>query len=111
MPRIRVPSDPKLEEFYTLHPDRVEGPLKILVDNTKEPKDPEFISARDATKDLKWRVSSIIIISGEVVAINYNEGHVQVIGIYFWDANHKQWVVSTEHGGVLRERAYPASEK
>ena len=110
-PRIQFPSNPKLEEHYALHPDRVEGPLKILVDNTKELKAPEFISARDANKNLQWRVSSIIVISADVVAIKYNEGHVEVIGIYTWDHSHNQWIVATEHGGTIRERAYAASEK
>lgn len=108
--RIQIPSDPKLEELYALHPDRIENPLKILIDNTKEPKNHEFISASGATKNLKWRASSIIIVSPEVVAIKYDEGHIQVVGIYTWNSEHKQWVVSTEYGGTLRERAYAATK-
>ena len=80
--------------------------MKPLILQLQQEKPSDFISAADATKTLKWRLQHFTIISGDVVAVNFTEGHVDVIGIFVRDVDEKQWKLATEVGGHFRTRVY-----
>ena len=80
--------------------------MKPLIRKLQEPQDSDFISATDATAKLKWRLQHFTIISGDVAAANFTEGHVDVIGIFVRNHAKKQWEVTTEVGGRFKVRVY-----
>ena len=80
--------------------------IKPLILQLQEPKDGDFISAAGAGAALKWRLQNFTIVSGDVVAANFTEGHIDVIGIFVRNTAKKQWELSTEVGGHFKVHVY-----
>jgi hypothetical protein len=80
--------------------------MKPLILQLQQDKPSDFISAGDANGTLKWRLQHFTIISGDVVAVNFTEGHVDVIGIFVRDFKEKRWKLATEFGGIFKTRFY-----
>jgi hypothetical protein len=80
--------------------------VKPLILQLQEPKDNDFISAGGAKATLNWRLQIFIIVSGDVVAANFTEGHIEVIGIFVRNTAKKQWELSTEVGGRFKVHVY-----
>lgn len=80
--------------------------IKPLILQLQEPKNSDFISAAGAGPTLKWRLQNFTIISGDVVAANFSEGHIEVIGIFVRNTAKKQWELSTEVGGSFKIQVY-----
>jgi hypothetical protein len=88
--------------------------MKPLIRKLQDPKESDFISAGDASPNLKWRLQHFTIISGDVAAVNFTEGHVEVIGVFVRNHAKKQWELTTEVGGRFKTRVYadePADPK
>ena len=77
-----------------------------LILHLQEPKDGDFISAAGAGAALKWRLQNLTIVSGDVVAASFTEGHIDVIGIFVRNTAKKQWELSTEVGGRFKVQVY-----
>ena len=103
----------------TYSPERARKPviydsMKPLIRKVQEPKVSDFIAADGATPNLKWHLQHFTIISGDVAAVNFTEGHVDVIGIFVRNHAKKQWELTTEVGGRFKTRVYvdaPAEQK
>ena len=80
--------------------------IKPLILHFQEPKNSDFISATGAGANLKWRLQNFTIISGDIVAANFTEGHIDVIGVFVRNTAKKQWELSTEVGGRFVTRIY-----
>jgi hypothetical protein len=80
--------------------------MKPLIQKLQDPKDSDFISAAGAAPNLKWRLQHFTIISEDVAAVNFTEGHVDTIGIYVRNRAKKQWELKTEVGGHFKTRVY-----
>jgi len=80
--------------------------MKPLIRMLQDPKDSDFISAGDASANLKWRLQHFTILSGDVAAVNFSEGHVDVIGVFVRNHARKQWELTTEAGGRFKTRVY-----
>ena len=80
--------------------------MKPLILQLQEPKDSDFISAAGAGATLKWRLQNFTIVSEDVVAANFTEGHIDVIGIFVRNTAKKQWELSTEVGGRFKVQVY-----
>ncbi len=85
--------------------------MKPLIRKLQDPKDSDFISAGDASTNLKWRLQHFTIISGDVAAVNFTEGHVDVIGVFVRNHAKKQWELTTEVGGRFKTREYADEPK
>ncbi len=77
-----------------------------LISHLKEPRESDFISATDAKPTLKWRGERLTIISNDVVAVSYTEGHVGVIGIYVRNEKERRWDLKSEIHGTFRVRSF-----
>jgi len=80
--------------------------VKPLVLELQQPKDSDFISAAGAGANLKWRLESVTIISPDLVAVSFTEGHVIVIGVFVRNTVKNEWELSTEVGGHFATRVY-----
>jgi hypothetical protein len=88
--------------------------MKPLIWKLQDTKDSDFISAGDASANLKWWLQHFTIISEDVAAVNFTEGHVDVIGVFVRNHAKKQWELTTEVGGRFKTRVYadePADPK
>ncbi len=81
--------------------------VKILIEHLREPMDPDFIKVEGASKsDLKWRVQNMTILSSDVVAVNFTEGHIEVLAVYVRNRKLNQLDLKTEVHGIFRERFF-----
>ena len=80
--------------------------MKPLILQLQQAKPGDFISAAGAKDTLKWRLQHFTIISAEVVAVKFTEGHVIVIGIFTHNTTKKQWELATEVGGQFKTKIY-----
>lgn len=80
--------------------------ILFLIAHLREPKESEFIASGDAKKALKWRVGELNIVSPEVVAVAFNEGHVVVIGIYVRNHKRRAWDLKAEVNGTFKVRSF-----
>jgi hypothetical protein len=80
--------------------------MKPLIRKLQDPKNSDFISGGDASTNLKWRLQHFTIISGDVAAVNFTEGHVDVIGVFVRNHAKNQWELTTEVGGRFKTRVY-----
>ncbi len=80
--------------------------MKPLIRKLQDPKGGDFIAADGAGPKLNWRLQHFTIISGEVAAANFTEGHVEVIGVFVRNPAKKQWELTTQVGGRFKIRVY-----
>lgn len=80
--------------------------MKPLIRKLQDPMVSDFIAADGAGPKLMWRLQHFTIISGDVAAANFTEGHVDVIGIFVRNHLKKQWELTTEVGGRFKTRVY-----
>ncbi len=80
--------------------------MKPLILQLQQAKPGDFISAAGAKDTLKWRLQHFTIISGDIVAVKFTEGHIDVIGIFTRNTAKKQWELATEVGGRFKTRIY-----
>jgi hypothetical protein len=80
--------------------------MKPLIRHLQEVKPPDFIKAAGAKETLSWRIQHINIISENVLAAKFTEGHIEVIGIFVHNAEKDQWDLATEIGGSFKTKVY-----
>lgn len=104
--KVYNPSDsnPK-EQASSLRPEIYES-VKLLIEHLKSPKDQSFIVSDDAYKNLQWRLESLTILSPDIVAAHFTEGHIGVYGIFQRDEKRKRWELKSEFNGIFRERLF-----
>jgi hypothetical protein len=81
--------------------------VHLLISHLKGPKAPDFISHRDATKNLKWRLEHVNILSDDAVAVVFTEGHVEVIGVYVRNYKERAWDLKSAINGDFKVRSFP----
>lgn len=84
----------------------VSGETLTLVAHLREPKESDFIVSGDPTKALKWRVEHMNIVSADVVAVVFTEGHIVVIGIYVRNYKDRAWELKAEVNGTFKVRRF-----
>lgn len=95
--KVHHPSDPKGD---------IGEEVRRLIAHFEAPRPPDFISHPNATKNLKWRVGQMNIISEGVVAVAFNEGHIEVIGIYVRNYKERAWELKSEIHGTFKVRRF-----
>ncbi len=90
----------------TLPKNDVSAEILTLVAHLREEKESNFIVSGDATKALKWRVGHMNILSANVVAVVFDEGHVDVIGIYVRNYKDRAWELKAEINGTFKVRSF-----
>jgi hypothetical protein len=71
------------------------------------PKDADFIeTTTPIAPTTKWRVQNLTIITADVVAVNFTEGHVEVVAIFVRNFSEKRWDLKTDIGGTLTQRTF-----
>lgn len=100
-PSDSSPSKQAEELVPYVHPQ-----VKSLLEHFSKPRDSDFISESQGKPDLKWRVDRATILSSNLVAIDFTEGHIQVFGIFLRNDKEKRWDLHSEVYGKFRERSF-----
>ena len=104
--RVSTPNESSNRKAVAHIKPEISGDLSILIDHLREPKDYSFIVSGDAKAPLKWRVEYMTVISQELVAICYTEGHVEVFAIYARNHKDKSWDLKSQIHGTISVKSF-----
>ncbi len=105
--RIYNPGDSQPGELAEKIEPNIGEAAGKLISHLKEARESDFIFAAGAKPTLKWRVESLTMLSDDVVAVSFTEGHLEVIGIFVRNHRERRWDLKSEIGGKFRVRSFP----
>ena len=97
------PSETKVPaEDHQIYPH-----VKTLITHLEGRKKSTFIDSKgEGNPLLFWSIETLTIVSPDLVAVDFSEGHISVIGVYLRDHQKKRWDLVAEVRGTFAERGY-----